>query len=193
MSEFKYYTPGSWAPTGEPVYGLYQPLLDCFLFVTADYTLAGKLVDIMSSRFDLFICEIGVACNFKGNLLNNSCCENWSLSNSHTIKTAPLSKNTVTQADRLRKSRRTVAHDINKEKQWILMCAHWIDCLNQLKYPYANINNWTTNILNLTDSDFCTINFNLLEKTVIKLLYINTDFETTDREINKLITEFRVQ
>lgn len=192
--EFKYYY--SHMPSeDEPTYGLYQPLLDCFLFVTNDYTLASKLVDIMSSRYDLFICEIGGACNFAGNLINlidNRCCEDWSLSNSREIKTAPLSKNTVTRANKLRRSRKTVTHDINKEKQWILMCLHFINKLGRLKYPYAGINDWTTNILNLTDSNSCTINFNLLEKTVIKLLYINTDFETTDREITKLINEFDV-
>lgn len=71
---------------GKPHYGLYQPALDRIVFTVDDLEIAQEIVLLMSSRFNLFIYDLSGAENYSPNIIDNTCCENWSVSNCHEIK-----------------------------------------------------------------------------------------------------------
>jgi hypothetical protein len=63
-------------------YGLYNPVLDCFVLVHSDLSMLRLLLKLFSSRYYLILCRLDLAQNFDKNLLDNSVCINWTVENS---------------------------------------------------------------------------------------------------------------
>lgn len=73
------------AQTGYPHYGVFQPALDCFLLTLPDRDLAHEICRLASSRFPLFVCSLDRADNYHPTLIDNTCCENWSIGSGTAI------------------------------------------------------------------------------------------------------------
>ena len=86
MQDFKYFTYGYSSDLRNPMYGLYQPVLNCFLIVFPDYDVVGQqLTAILSSRYLLQPIRLDVADNYTRNVIDNKVCENWTISNLYEI------------------------------------------------------------------------------------------------------------
>ena len=67
---------------GRPVqWGLYSPVTDRFVCVDSDYQIFEHLVFLLSSKIRLLIVPIHCAPNFKIDLIDNTCCTNWAVTN----------------------------------------------------------------------------------------------------------------
>ena len=112
---------------GYPHYGLYQPNLDCFLLITDDWHQSIDIKNINISRYPLFIFQLDEAENYKANLIDNLCCEHWTVTPgcfdfvkthwSYPILTQQLISTTPTNRFNL---------DFSKEKLWLQYVWHWI-------------------------------------------------------------------
>jgi hypothetical protein len=59
--------------------GLYQPMLNQFLLTVNNIQHARDIVLIASGRYPLFMVNLVTASNYRKNLIDNLCCENWAL------------------------------------------------------------------------------------------------------------------
>jgi hypothetical protein len=67
---------------GEPVqYGLYSPVMDRLVCVDKDYQWFEHAVFLLSSKIRLLIVPLHCAPNFQIDLIDNTCCSQWSITN----------------------------------------------------------------------------------------------------------------
>lgn len=67
---------------GKPVqYGLYSPVTERIIFVDDDINVLEYVMFLMSSKIRLLIVPLHTANNFTNNLIDNTCCTRWSITN----------------------------------------------------------------------------------------------------------------
>ena len=113
---------------GYPHYGLYQPLLNCFLLVTNDIQESVKIKNLTVSRYPLFIFQLDVADNYLFNLMDNDCCENWSVTSQKKFNFALTYYSRPIRSKILIESDHNCIADINidEEKLWLQYVWHWV-------------------------------------------------------------------
>jgi hypothetical protein len=113
---------------GYPHYGLYQPILDCFLLITDNKQQSIDLKTLLITKYSLFIIQLDQAKNYSFNIIDNDCCEAWSVELEKKFDFAtvnyskPLMANLLIPADKNNKFNL----DIFKEKLWCQYVWHWI-------------------------------------------------------------------
>jgi hypothetical protein len=113
---------------GYPHYGLYQPLLNCFLLITNDIQESVKIKNLAVSRYPLFIFQIDVADNYSFNLVDNNCCENWTVIPQQAFNfglthySRPIRSKTLIETDHSNLD----DIDVNEEKLWLQYVWHWV-------------------------------------------------------------------
>lgn len=66
-------------------FALYSPVIDRFVMVFDDAELLRRISVCWSSRCQLILCELGGADNFEPDLIDNTCCLNWSMSDTQHL------------------------------------------------------------------------------------------------------------
>lgn len=74
------------------VYGIYLYQKDCFLITFFDLTTINHLATILSSKTPCQVLELNSFKNWRENLIDNTVCTNWSISNNCLIETSPCSE-----------------------------------------------------------------------------------------------------
>jgi len=62
-------------------YGLYDPITDRFVLISQFCDALHKIAMLFSSRLSLRLCRLTTASNFSANLIDNTCCFNWTIKN----------------------------------------------------------------------------------------------------------------
>lgn len=192
---YKYFDHGTVNEKNSAVqYGLYQPVLDCFLLTTADLDIAKQLVMVASSRYDLQICNLSTAENYAENLIDNQCCHNWTLSNKNEIfHFKSYTKFNPIKIKKLLETNGNVEWDLQEETQWLLMVTHWlvyIRVLHENSYEWDYIDSFMHKVFK--DQIPGSINQQKImdiESEILKILYLGIDFGTADTEIKELIQQ----
>ena len=128
IQNFEYFVWGS-AIEHQPLYGLYNSVVDCFILVTPDLDKADKLKTILNSRYDLILVELSAADNFTLNLIDNTVCTDWSFVGKNQIKIGVLDiylDDAIIQADALCASTRPSQWQLEHEQEYALMCQYWM-------------------------------------------------------------------
>jgi hypothetical protein len=195
MQDFKYFTYGYNPDLRNPIYGLYQPVLNCFLIVFPDYdTIIGpQLTAILSSRYLLQPVQLNTADNYTHNIIDNEICENWTISNLSEIPTRSIiAKVTVVPAARLiPTSPVTGPIQLAKEKQWAQFCLFWLRFINsQCHIPAAGV--WIDNLIGNLDifnifDPLLPENYKHFISTTMQLLYLGQDVQTTEQAIIDIV------
>jgi hypothetical protein len=193
MQSFKYFTYGYPADPRMQIYGLYQPVLNCFLLVLPDYIdIIPRLATILSSRYLLQPVLLNLASNYTHNIIDNEICHDWTFSNVHQVPTRSLmTKFEIINAEQLIPTVVTVDWDIAKEKQWCQFCLFWLKFIRQLENEkFSGL--WMDQQLgdNSFFEMFGPVNSPEIRRfvdQVIKLLYLGLDLESTEQAIMDLI------
>ena len=176
-------------------WALYEPACQRFLFASNDQDTSHLQVIRMlcSSRYNLFLCDISTAKNYHATILDNTCCENWTLIadfNESELFVAPIHNVTAlvpsgtTEVDKLL---------IQKQKNWIQFVYYWVNWLRYgpLAKSWPQIDLFIEQMFDLKFDDTSTRNFfsNLQKLTQdIKMeLYLGTDIDLTQNKIIKLL------
>ena len=191
MNNFKYYQHGTFSDLSIPIYGLYEPVLDCFLFLTDELDIANKLKYILSSRYSTHICQINLTTNYTTGIIDNGCCENWSLTNKSKVKAEHYLENLkmILGETLCPTQRKDTTWNIDTEKQWCLLCNHWLKFLKSrgaMVHDYSEIDEYLNDFLSI-DTLGPAIAYNIDTAGILKLLYLGEDFEQTDLAIQRLI------
>ena len=175
-------------------WALYEPASKRFLFTSDDQSI-DKLQQIRilcSSRYNLFICDISTADNYAPNLVDNECCENWSMSgivNDTTVLASP-----TFEINKLIPSGSTEIPDsvIKEQKIWIQFVNHWLDYVNPMKInQWKFIDSFIEKMFDIKSNDAEGYNFVVEKHELVKqielALYLGTDIESTENKIIQLI------
>lgn len=118
------------------LHGLYHPVYNCFLIVLPDYTSIGaQLTAILSSRYLLQPVQLDTADNYYHNIIDNTVCENWTISNLAEISSADLIlRLQVVKALKLIPTLpRDLVVPIEQEKNWAQFCLFWLRFFQHLR------------------------------------------------------------
>lgn len=197
MYDLKYFDYGLPVHPALPIYGLYQPVLDCFLIVTNTETLINKLKFILSSRYLTHVICLNAADNFHPTLIDNSVCENWTIKDknqielTHAMDTLPC----INLSGLLVSTTTFIEWDILKEKQWALLCLHWLTFFDRFKHnSYSQIDSELKDLIDLKDLNY-SWNPGIIdaEKQIMKLLYLNKDFDQTNQQILSIVNHYGIE
>ena len=194
MQDFKYFTYGYSSDLTNPIYGLYQPVLNCFLIMFPDYDAVGpRLAAILSSRYLLQPIRIDTADNYTHNIIDNEVCEDWAISNQDDIPTRSMIIGlTMVPADRLIPA--TIVTEliqIKKEKQWAQFCLFWLRFIeSECKFSAAGM--WIDDQLDNFDivdvfEPLLPSNYRQFIAKTMQLLYLGRDVQTTEQAIINVI------
>jgi hypothetical protein len=194
MQDFKYFSYGYSSDLRNSLYGLYQPVLNCFLIVFPDYASVGpQLAAVLSSRYVLQPLQINTASNYTHNIIDNEICERWTISNlDRILPTEIMTKVNVMFADQLIPvETSTQLIQIEKEKQWAQFCLFWLRFIRS-ECQVGATGLWIDNqIGNLDMFDvFEPVLFPNYREFVTKtmsLLYLGLDLEKTEQDILDLL------
>jgi len=187
IQDFKYFFQGGLGPRQVCFYGLYSPVLDGFLICSTDYHVMYQLQLILSSRYMLHIVELAHADNFEIQLLDNTCCENWSFQERNTLRLNWLSRALQWHTTKhLCPSTKPLDIDLLEEKKYVFTCAHWIEYFSLISTPPER---FKSDLSDLIGYDNFNLDFTIIKQKAMRLLYLGLDFETTDSDIRKLIND----
>jgi len=194
MQDFKYFTYGYSPDLTKPIYGLYQPVLNCFLIVFPDYDLVGlQLAAVLSSRYLLQPVQLDTATNYSHNVVDNEICECWTILNQNDIPTRSLITGlTVISADQLIPATAiTALIQIKKEKQWAQFCLFWLRFIkSQCQFSAAGM--WIDDqlgdldIFDVFEPLFPATYKQFITKTM-QLLYLGQNLQNTEQAIIDMI------
>jgi hypothetical protein len=195
MENFKYFRRGLPDNPKAPVYALYQPMLDCFLAVFDNLELARQVQLIASSRYTTYVCLLNTADNFYPKVIDNEICENWSFTNKdptqfiqldflsqppHLVE--ELCNSNLPQQDLI---------NLDKEKQWLLMCRFWINFVNNTNFKISRDLEKILNTLPSGIESYHTLTDDF-EREILTLLYLGIDFEKTDQQILNIVESVKL-
>jgi hypothetical protein len=194
IQDFEYFHWGI-APPGTPIYGLYEPAMDMFLIILDSLEHAETLKYLLVNRFDLRVCQLDLATNFKEVRIDNTCCQNWSF----TKKDHLLSINLCLQdqdpvvIEEFCASCNSKDWDINNEKRWIMFCRHVLLALdNSVNKNYKKMFKILGGLLYLKEFQNSARILEMRDEILFKL-YLGVDIETTKNEINELMLKYSVK
>lgn len=193
MQDFKYFTYGYSPDLRNSVYGLYQPVLNCFLIVFPDYNSVGpQLAAILSSRYVLQPVRLDTADNYVHNVIDNEICECWTISNiDEILPNEIITRVNVLLADQLVQTTPAKSIQIKKEKQWAQFCLFWLRFIrSECQFGVAGL--WIDSQIGNLDI------FNVFEPVlfpdhkevvtkIMSLLYLGQDLEQTEQAIFDLV------
>ena len=182
---FKYFVHGYPAVPTEPIYALYQPVLDCFVLLVPSKDLACKVKYILSSKYSTYVVRLDTAENFEQNLIDNEICEQWTLSNKNDIAIDIPFENAFTSAKKLCKTNHLIKWDRNKEKQRALICLFWVNMIEKTKQsqPYTDVDLYLKDVVQ-ENLDYTTQSF---YDQILKILYLTDDAEQADQQLTELM------
>jgi hypothetical protein len=195
MQDFKYFTYGYNPDLKKPIYGLYQPVLDCFLIVFPDYnTVVGpQLTAILSSRYLLQPIQLDTANNYTYNIIDNEVCERWTISNPGDIpvRSMIIGVSVIPAVQLMPVTVVTELIQIKKEKQWAQFCLFWLRFINsECHIPAAGM--WIDNLIGNLDifnvfDPLLPANYKQFITKTMQLLYLGQDLQKTEQAILDII------
>lgn len=117
-------------------YALYNPIIDCFVLTSSDLETLHLVSLLFSSRYNLILCRLDQADNFRNNLIDNSICMNWTLSRSNSLN--------FTRFPKFNKVAHIVTHlendtnnnllklNFSKDLEYLWATVQWISRLNTI-------------------------------------------------------------
>lgn len=170
-------------------WALYEPVLGRFLYVssTTDISILDDIRMLCSSRYNLFLCNLQGAVNYDSNLIDNTCCDNWAMTN--TINTTKI-LSAYFDVEKLVPSSTTEIENsfIQDQKQWIQLLSFWVQKIRHIK-RWDMIDCFIDQNLGMNPSDRSKTINELLRQIQLEL-YLGIDIESTENKIIHLIDQF---
>lgn len=186
-----YFDIGIPARVGSCHIGLFQPVENRCLLTLCNVRHAQDIALIISGRYPVFLVDLTTAENYQQNLIDNLCCENWTL---------PREQVAVTQIRnyaRILVEATQLIHnpnqnpDLEKEKQYLQMIWHY---LKQLDKFVENghfggfgweVKDFMSDIFDFQDSQYTS--FRNLKKQMMSELFLGRDLDSVRISVENII------
>jgi hypothetical protein len=172
--------------------GLYQPILNRFLLTVNHIRDAQDIALIAASRYPLFLVNLVTADNYNENLIDNLCCENWSLPNQQITPTklkVYANLHTIVDAEHLLDNPSELA--LSEEKKYLQLCCYYLRRYDEIiqKNTYAwEIKKFMTEIFDFEPHPH-DIPVQNLKKQIVAELFLCKDIKSTTTSIENIITK----
>ena len=192
MTTLKTFDVGSPKNPGGCHIGLYQPMLNRFLLTVNDIRDAQDIALIAINRYPLFLVNLVTADNYKENLIDNLCCENWSLPGHQIAPTKLINyANFVVDAEHLTENPSDI--DLSEEKQYLQLCCYYLrqynDIMKRNTYGWE-IKKFMSEIFDLKSHPHRNnIHVQNLKKQIVAELFLCNDINSTAASIENIITK----
>lgn len=115
-------------------YGLWEPVLNRFLLCCYDAKLARLVKLLAAGRYTLYIYKINSAQNYQHNLIDNVCCDNWSVDagSKPAIGDLPASMD-VHSLYQLVPAPSQTDWPVQSEKDFLQICLYYVGFLEHFK------------------------------------------------------------
>lgn len=181
-------------PGHEPQIGIWSPVLDRFLLVLCDREFSTTIKYLCSSRYSLYLFDLSTSANYTPTLIDNSCCQNWTISNRKDIKLSRPHDYDLVRAD-LIPAPNECDWDVESEQQWLQFIWHNLKFIQNLKnqhtwYKYSKFLNsigMAGKELNETASLYNEITS--IENYILKSLYLGDNIKDTKQAIDLHISQ----
>ena len=172
--------------------GLYQPMLNHFLLTVNNIQHARDIALIASGRYPLFLVNLTTANNYCENLIDNLCCENWTLPGKQIVPTEMSNyANFIVNAEHLVPVQQHHDSELPDEKHYLQVCWYYLNLLDSVA---------TTNIRGQRIKDFMLDIFDIqqnesdlivqnLKKQIIAELYLCKDITVTKISIENILKQ----
>ena len=170
-------------------YALYQPVFDCFLLTLSDSQQAQEIKTLVSGRYDLFLIDLCRAKNYFPTLIDNSCCENWTIQDRMLVDIGKniQSKDAVIPADQLVPA--NPRYDPTQEKQWLQFLWHWAKLITEVNQRSA----WDDQFIHtVMEKQFFISPFTEAKSLLCKvqrILYLSNDMDTSESAIHTVMDQ----
>lgn len=187
MISIKFFEYGCPADSSLAHYGLYQPVLDRFVFTVDDLEIAQEIKLLMASRFGLYIFDLTQADNYQPNLIDNICCENWTVDNKKIIKiTQSYREFSVLPVGKLVPVTEKSDWTLLPEQEWMHTIRHWT-CfylwMQRKFYPWFEIDEFIDDVCS-TDMPGQYQTLSEFKTMIRTLLYFERDHDSVLDQIN---------
>ena len=166
--------------------GLYQPVLGCFLLTLCDAQQAREIMLLASARYSLYLVDLTCAKNYQPNVIDNDCCQNWTISNKEDISIgmSDQGNNIIGAKELMLCSNQDL--DIKQEKKYLQLTYFYVKYLFEVEQRSRGSfvkNQWINDIIGTNMP-------NKKEQSVLsikKLLYLETDTDLLETKIQQII------
>ena len=199
MTKLSYFRLGC-SPDSSGQVALYHPFFDRLLLVLpGNSAVIRDIVRLASSRYPLFMVDISTAPQYTPQLIDNTCCDAWTVTmhnrdwsrmyylNTHTEIVSPIPQ--VQPAQTL--STEWQDFSIAEEKSWLQTLWFWLEFLQQADVhisPYQDVHKFLS--FQEWPADFqspAEVEFDQLSCSIHKLLYLATNAMSADSAIRELV------
>lgn len=184
-----YFTIGLPASHNDPLYALYSFALNRFILTEPNLEIAFKTAGLMFGKVDLRVVEISAADNFFPTIIDNTVVENWNMITENyyiSLKTNVI-KDLITPISLTENP--IAAEDIQRvktAKDWTEMCRFWVDIIESTKQHFLRENIPQEMLRSFIDEPVFPGPFHETEKSMLRHLYVDIDFDTTSEKIHNL-------
>lgn len=126
-----------YARPGRTQIGLWQPVTNCFLLCLDDIEIAREIKFICNSRYVLQPVFLETAHNWRPNLIDNHCCENWTIDHKILNVGRIFSSGDASIIQQLVPNK-NIDSDCTKEKQWLQTVLHWTRFLQFMRITFTS-------------------------------------------------------
>lgn len=153
---------------GDPHFGLYQPVLDCFLLTLCDSRQAREVKLLASARYSLFVIDLTTAQNYTPNIIDNDCCHHWSLTNRDHVHVGQSDANRIITAHQLEPIS-NIDPDVGKEQQYLQIVWYYVKYFEKLEIlANKQIHDWIDGVL---DTEFSDPDYAIVKKCIKDIRY----------------------
>jgi len=188
IKNFRYFVYGYPENSSDPLYAVYQPVLNCFLCVTGNLAQAKTLSALLVSRYVTCICLVSTAENYTQNLIDNEVCDAWTLSNCDDVLIDySLYDTDLIKAQQLVPATGDHGWDVEKEKQWAMLCLHWLSVFEEIKMCFFNFYQIDSVLSKILPQEQISYFPHHIEQKVMQTLFFENDVEQADLDIKVAI------
>jgi len=169
--------------------GLYQPHLNRVLLTLCDVGYARDIVLLASNRYSLFMVNLASADNYRKNLIDNHCCENWAIPNEQILQTTISNyANVIVNAKHLIEHRNNI--DFTEEKQYLQLCYYYIKLLDYISV--MSVKAWQVKVLMADIFDYQdqqVVVLQNLKKQVMAELFLAKHIDSARESIETILAK----
>jgi len=176
-----------------PIYGLYEGMTETFFLVHHDREVLKEVALLFSSRYVLHICRLDVAENYEQNIIDNSVCGNWTISNTKDVPITrlPVFDRLIHVKQLIELPGRELPWNYAHDHTYLMAIAQWIDFgIRELKYLHQKqLEKYSCEYLDrLPGAPFRNRFLDYIER-IREVIYQEFDFGVAETKITKLIAE----
>lgn len=169
--------------------GLYQPILNRFLLTLCNVEYAREIAMIASGRYHLFLVNLVTADNYSENLIDNLCCDNWSLpAEQITETTINRYANFIVDATHLTENYNT--NELVEEKQYLQLCWQYLKLIDSVFANNVNgprIKQFLLEVFELPDHKYTIVQN--LKKQILAELFLGLDTNSVRNSVEGILAK----